>query len=240
MFFILTALGVFGTLAVIPYSSAMNTTIEMTPKMRIAGIIQGVVMAAVAVFVGLLAAWPLGLQVVTPVRALSLPAVFGIAAGIAVILIELGIFFPRLPEALTSTNLAHRLPLWKRFLAAFYGGITEELLMRFFLLSGLLWVGTRIWHTPDGGPMFAVFMVINIFVAVIFGLGHLPAVKMLTSITPLLVVRAVILNGVAGVVFGLVYWRYGLAAAMVSHFCADIILHVVSPYLTKVLKLVPA
>ena len=62
--------------------------------------------------------------------------------------------------------------------------------------------------------------------AVLFGLGHLPATAALLPLTPAVVARAVVLNGIAGVVFGWLYWRRGLEAAMVAHFCADLVLHV--------------
>jgi membrane protease YdiL (CAAX protease family) len=41
-----------------------------------------------------------------------------------------------------------------------------------------------------------------------------------------LVVRAVVLNGTAGLVFGALYRRYGLEWAMTSHFGVDIVAHV--------------
>jgi membrane protease YdiL (CAAX protease family) len=34
------------------------------------------------------------------------------------------------------------------------------------------------------------------------------------------------LNGLAGVAFGWLYWKRGLESAIVAHFSADIILHV--------------
>jgi membrane protease YdiL (CAAX protease family) len=42
------------------------------------------------------------------------------------------------------------------------------------------------------------------------------------------VARAVVLNGLAGIAFGYLYWTRGLESAMLSHFSADIILHVIS------------
>jgi hypothetical protein len=239
-FFILTALGIFGTLAIIPYSRALQSGVEMTSKMRILSIVQGIVLTGVSVFVGMLASKSLGLQIGTPLTAMPVPILLGIAAGAVIILIEIFLFTPHLPEALKSAAAGTNLPIWKRFLAGFYGGITEELLMRFFLLSGLLWIVTRVWHTPAGGPVVAAFIIVNVVVAVIFGLGHLPATKMITPITPLLVVRAIVLNSVAGIAFGWIYWRYGLAAAMVSHFCADMVLHVLSPVISKAAGLAAA
>jgi membrane protease YdiL (CAAX protease family) len=71
----------------------------------------------------------------------------------------------------------------------------------------------------------------NVLAAAIFGVGHLPATAALMALTPLVVTRALVLNGLAGVVFGWLYWRRGLLAAMVAHFCGDLVLHVATPAL---------
>ena len=66
----------------------------------------------------------------------------------------------------------------------------------------------------------------NILAAVLFGLGHLPATATFLPLTPLVITRAILLNGIGGMIFGWLYWKRGLEAAMVSHFSADIVLHV--------------
>jgi membrane protease YdiL (CAAX protease family) len=50
------------------------------------------------------------------------------------------------------------------------------------------------------------------------------------EITPLVVIRAIILNGIAGVAFGWLYWKMGLESAMLSHFFTDVVLHVILPF----------
>ena len=70
-----------------------------------------------------------------------------------------------------------------------------------------------------------------IIAAIIFGLGHLPVTSALTTITPLVIARAIILNGIGGVVFGWLYWKKGLESAMIAHFSADIMLHVLLPFI---------
>jgi membrane protease YdiL (CAAX protease family) len=60
----------------------------------------------------------------------------------------------------------------------------------------------------------------------LFGLGHLPATAAFVTLTPLIIARAIVLNGIGGVVFGWLYWKKGLESAMIAHFSADIILHV--------------
>jgi membrane protease YdiL (CAAX protease family) len=42
----------------------------------------------------------------------------------------------------------------------------------------------------------------------------------------MVILRAVLLNGLGGIVFGYLYWKRGLEAAMIAHFSADIVLHV--------------
>jgi len=61
---------------------------------------------------------------------------------------------------------------------------------------------------------------------VLFELGHLPATAALAPLSVALVLRAVVLNAIAGLVFGVLYRRYGLEWAMTSHFGVDIAAHV--------------
>ena len=71
------------------------------------------------------------------------------------------------------------------------------------------------------------FWVANIIVAILFGLGHLPSAAMVMHITPTVVVLALALNGIAAIAFGYLYWKRGLEAAMIAHFCADFVIYVV-------------
>jgi len=94
------------------------------------------------------------------------------------------------------------------------------------MMSVLAWLGKFISHTPDGRPTTAILWIANVLAAVLFGLGHLPATSALLPLTPLFVTRAIVLNGLLGVAFGYLYMTRGLESAMISHFSADIVLHV--------------
>jgi len=59
----------------------------------------------------------------------------------------------------------------------------------------------------------------------------LPITASLTPITAMVVLRALVLNGIGGVVFGWLFWKRGLETAIIAHFSADLILHVVVPAL---------
>jgi uncharacterized membrane protein YjjP (DUF1212 family) len=56
---------------------------------------------------------------------------------------------------------------------------------------------------------------------------------MITPLTQMLVVRALVLNGIAGVAFGYLYWRYGLEAAMSAHMGAHLVMQVPGVMLLK-------
>jgi len=89
-------------------------------------------------------------------------------------------------------------------------------------MSVVAWMLSRIWRQRPAG----IFWAANIGVAVLFGLAHLPATAALIPLTPLVVTRAIVLNGLVAVVAGWLYWRRGLESAMVAHFCADLVVHV--------------
>ena len=93
-------------------------------------------------------------------------------------------------------------------------------------MSFLAWLGRFISKTADGKPTVAVLWIANVLAAVLFGLGHLPTTALLVPLTPLVILRAIVLNGVAGIAFGYLYFTRGLESAMISHFSADLVLHV--------------
>jgi Type II CAAX prenyl endopeptidase Rce1-like len=149
----------------------------------------------------------------------------GVSAILLPALLILAMRLPNLPFV-----SAAKIALWKRVLICFYGGIYEEVLARLFLLSLFAWLLNRSWRRA-GPPGSAAFWTANAVVAVLFALGHLPSASFVMPITPLVVVAALLLNGVAALAFGWLYRKYSLETAMVAHFTADFMLYVVGPYL---------
>ena len=70
-------------------------------------------------------------------------------------------------------------------------------------------------------------------VAILFGLGHLPSASLVMEITPLVIIAALFLNGIAAICFGYIYRLRGIEAAMIAHFTADFVVHVVGANLLK-------
>lgn len=115
------------------------------------------------------------------------------------------------------------------FLASFYGGIAEELWMRLFLMTLLVWIVEKVKGVR---PRDAVYWNAIIAAALLFGAGHLPTASHVWGLDAMVVARTVLLNALAGVAFGWLYWKRGLEMAIVGHFATDIVLHVLGPLLS--------
>jgi len=108
-----------------------------------------------------------------------------------------------------------------------YGGITEEILLRWGVMApiafGLWWVRNRIGERMEEPPA-AVLWVAIVASAVAFGVGHLSALAPTFDLTPVLVVRTVLLNAIVGVALGWLFWRRSLETAMVAHAAFHVVL----------------
>lgn len=101
-----------------------------------------------------------------------------------------------------------------------YGGIIEEVLMRLFFMSLLVFILWKLFakkydreHIPGG-----IYLAANILAALLFAAGHLPATfAFFGSLTPLLLFRCFLLNGGFALIFGWLYRKYGILYAMMSH-----------------------
>lgn len=145
----------------------------------------------------------------------------GVVGGILIVLLDVALapFVAQdLPQSAVGAtdsavvDVAAYAPV--RFL---YGGVTEELLLRYGLMSGLAFVGRVLTGRRSSGPGPGVMWTAVVISAVLFGVGHLPALAQSVELTPALVARTVLLNAIAGVLFGWLYWRRSLEAAMLSH-----------------------
>lgn len=141
------------------------------------------------------------------------------------IIYVLDILFTSLGAGITTH--ASYAPVWQKLLAATYGGVTEEILMRLFVMAFFIWIGMKLWKQAK--PTKTNIIIAIVLAAVIFGLGHLPLTASLTALTPLIVLRAVVLNGVGGIIFGWLFWKKGLESAMFAHFTTDIVLLSILP-----------
>lgn len=89
--------------------------------------------------------------------------------------------------------------------------------MRWGVMSLLAWAGWRLGQRGVGRPAPAVLWLAILGAALLFGLGHLPAAAALAPLSLAFVLRTVLLNSVAGIAAGWLFWRHSLEAAMLAH-----------------------
>jgi len=251
IFFILWVAAILSTTAVLPYAFELQAELISQipiplPALIALQIVQSGFLFAIITFIGLLLMKRIGLS--TPIldsvsrsesasdtlRAiLPISIALGVIASFIIIGLDAYVFQPAMIQELGDKAVELALTptaqpaAWKGFLASFYGGITEEILLRLFVMSLLAWLGSFISKTAEGKPTTGIFWTANILAAILFGLGHLPTVSLILPLTTLVVIRTVLLNAVGGIIFGWLYQTRGLESAMIAHFSADIVLHVI-------------
>jgi Type II CAAX prenyl endopeptidase Rce1-like len=101
--------------------------------------------------------------------------------------------------------------------AVLYGGLTEEIITRWGLLSLFAWLGWRVFERNRERASARVFYTAIVLSAVLFALAHLPAAARVGPLTTPLLTRVLALNTAAGLVFGWLFWRHNLETAMLAH-----------------------
>ncbi len=151
----------------------------------------------------------------------------GLAGGVAIVLIA-AVSKPFLsPEVVQRIGeFGKFLPLPTRLL---YGGITEELLLRWGLMTLLVWAAWRLFQKGQGRPKPAFFVGAILISSLVFGIGHLPVAFMLFPETTLALTLFVIVgNSAFGLIAGYLYWKKGLESAMLAHALTHILLFTAS------------
>lgn len=235
VFFTLLLMSVLSVFAVFPYVLSLQGDIirqigQPIVLIFVLQLFQSIILFSIAIFIGLYLIKKINFHLPfsdgkAVKDTLSLSVILGFIT--AVIIYGTDYLFTFLGSAIsTNQNLA---PVWQKLLAAFYGGVSEEILLRLFVMTLFIWIGMKI--TRQSLPAKTVIIISIFLAAIIFGLGHLPITASLTTITPLIIFRAIILNGIGGIVFGWLFWKKGLESAMIAHFTADIFLLTVLPLL---------
>jgi hypothetical protein len=98
-----------------------------------------------------------------------------------------------------------------------YGGVVEEILMRWGLMSALALAALKLGLQRPGALWAG-----NLASALIFAVGHLPALYALLDPPAWLVAAVMLGNTSVGLIFGWVFARRGLEAAMIAHACAHL------------------
>ena len=210
---------------------------QITPALKVLSLIQPMVLVSVAVLIGIVLAPKVGLS--APVaeaaagngqhlgsvlRPQIIPGLIGgFVGGVGIILIWF-LLKPFLPPEFVarSAELNKLLPLPTRLL---YGGITEELLLRWGFMTLLVWAGWRLFQRDRSKPHSVYFISAIIISGIVFGLGHLPlAFVIVHDLSAGLILYVISANFIFGAIAGYLYWKKGLESAMIGHMMAHVVM----------------
>lgn len=118
-----------------------------------------------------------------------------------------------------------RPPIWAGLLASVYGAVNEEVLLRLCLFSLVYLFFQKIFQFKADSRVYFLWIT-NIIIALLFGIGHLPAVFKLITPSNFEIFRVLFLNAIPSLLFGWLYWSKGISSSIVAHFSADLMIHV--------------
>jgi hypothetical protein len=255
MFLVLVAVCIPGVLAAVPGTIKVigklaqdrllpGKEMPPLPVLTVASVLQSLVVVAVPAAVGTAVAHQVGLQapvfqalvagepVWPAVRPHILPTlVVGIAGALIFCAAYYGLFRPWLDEE-TRTHwdeLRNGLGIRARLL---YGGIVEEILTRWGLMSMFVWLGSLAFGQPGPAVVWGAILISG----VLFGLGHAPSYLAAGCHKTVSFFSAMIaLNLWASLIFGWLFWQYGLLAAMLAHMLFHLVWWPFDAYLYRTL-----
>jgi hypothetical protein len=232
--FLLVDLGALVALLPVPAGMEMP---RITPAIKVLNVIQSAVLMSVAVLIGIVLAPKVGLSSPMaeaaagsgqPLGSALKPQIIpglvgGLLGGLGIMLIWFSwkAFLPPVFVA-RSVELNKLLPLPTRLL---YGGITEELLLRWGFMTVLVWVLWRLFQKGLGKPKTVYIAGAILVSSVVFGLGHLPILfALVPDSTIALILYVIAVNAIFGLIAGYLYWKKGLESAMIAHMLVHIVM----------------
>jgi membrane protease YdiL (CAAX protease family) len=214
-----------------------DTELPMSMKwLKVVSLIQPAVLVAIAVLIGVGLAPKVGLSspvaeaaasgggVISALRPQIVPGILGgLVGGASLVLIAtvLKPFFS--PEMLARLGeFGNILPIPTRLL---YGGITEEVLLRWGFMTLLVWAAWRLFRKGQDRPKPAYFVAAILISSLVFAVGHFPVALMLfPEPTPALILFVIFGNSAFGLVGGYLYWKKGLESAMIAHALTHVVM----------------
>lgn len=230
--FTLWLIGLPGVLALNWVAIQNAPAVPQTPVpiwvIGVVGVLQNILLLSIAAYAGTRFAPRVGLHapVLSAVlagrfsrqrmRSILSPAVGG---GLLGVFILCG-YSALIPPELKAMQQQNALPLMVRIL---YGGFTEEILLRWGLMTWLAWLIWRLCKGEAGVLSPFVAWTAVAISAVVFGVAHLPAANAIfgelsTPMTTYIIAG----NAAFGLIAGYLFWRRGLEAAIVAHVFAHI------------------
>ena len=224
-------------IALVPMTEEQRQAMPPWFIIKLASVVQPAVLMTIAVLVGLWLAPKVGLHAPASealaegrsfwdeLRPQVVPGIIaGIFSGIAIAgSWAIARPFVSAEFAARAEGFNKAMPAAVRFL---YGGLTEEILLRWGVMTLFVWVVWRVLGKRAEGPASWI-LVASIFAsALLFGIGHLPVASLLAGgeLTLPISIYIIAANSLFGIVAGFLYWKRGLESAMIAHIFTHVVL----------------
>lgn len=228
----LSLLGLVGvaSLALVPIERAVSVPLSV-PMLRLLAMVQPGLLVLAFTALGMWVAPKVGLDAplvrawverrpIRPVLARQVRPALLAGLATAGLLIAYGAFSADMLQGSQGKLAGLEVPLATRIL---YGGISEELISRWGLMSLFVWIFWRLAAAGGAVPAWC-FWLGAAAAALLFAAGHLPMLYALVGEpTPALLAAVIAGNALPGLLFGWLFWRRGLEAAMLAHASAHMI-----------------
>ena len=156
-------------------------------------------------------------------RGTGLAILFGLLTGFTIIASDASLFSKFLPELVNNPPASSFTGLLG---GVFYGGVVEEVMMRLFGMTLIIFLVTKI--RKGANPSNTSYWFAIILTSILFAVGHFPANALIFGdLSFIVTTRALLLNGLGGMFFGYLYWKYGFWFSVLSHMVAHIGMQVI-------------
>ena len=103
--------------------------------------------------------------------------------------------------------------------------MTEELLLRWGLMTFLVWLMWRLFQKGQDRPKPVYFVIAISISSFMFAIGHLPiAFLLFPQPNAVLILFCIAANSVFGLIAGFLYWRKGTESAIFAHMITHVLL----------------
>ncbi|WP_079473952.1 CPBP family intramembrane glutamic endopeptidase [Marinococcus halophilus] len=158
-----------------------------------------------------------GTPVMSRLKAIyKISALLGIISGVIIVTVD-SFLQPFVPNDLHVLGTEATFNLFDLATRLLYGGIAEELMLRWGVMTLVVFIMWKLFQRSKTQPTSVIVWIGIMFSALLFGLGHYGATAAAADMTPIIFARMIFLNGFGGIVYGWLYWRKGLEAAMIAH-----------------------
>lgn len=163
------------------------------------------------------------------IKAIKLAIILGSITGVVATGFDY-LFQPFLPDSLIEILQPYNALYF--ISALLYGGVVEELIIRFGVMSLLVFIFWKLFNRKSVKPSNWIFILAIFISALLFALGHYDATARMTEMNAFIWFRMIFLNSLGGLFFGWIYWKHNLELAILAHMFAHISMNLLMLILT--------